>query len=200
MKTFFRNLIGGLAGALFVLGALSPFASTAFALTIPATYPPREFQTQQTHYIRFTFNFNSCVLIFKSTSGYCSVKVGALPYNSFILRGYQQVSTAFNSGNNDSLALGVDGNTTDTQFVALQGVRSAGGASSLTIVAANVGTTAVGNGAPQLGADGGFDVYVQYQTLGTAPTAGSATIVLEYAAPNDGACTAVPMNTQAPAC
>src|SRR5437899_1353255 len=64
------------------------------ALTIPPTVAPRQFPTQQSHYLRFTVNFNSCVLVANT----CSVKVGAIPYNSYLVRAFRQIVTNFNSG------------------------------------------------------------------------------------------------------
>lgn len=196
MRNFLRKIVGACAGALFMLGAVS----TVFALTIPPTYAPRSFPSQQTHYIRFTFNFNSCVLtgtnlgLFNST-GNCAVKVGALPYNAFVVRAYQQVITGFNSGTQDSIGLGVTQATSATGLVSLQGVRSSGGATSLTIVAANVGEAITGNGTTPTGTDGGFDVYAWYQQIGAPATAGLAVIVLEYIAPNDGNCITPPLGS-----
>ena len=46
-----------------------------------------------------------------------------------------------------------------------------------------------GNGAVQSGGNGGFEIYVTLVSTGaTAPTAGNAVVILEYFAPNDGAC------------
>src|SRR5260370_37191237 len=55
----------------------------ALALVVPQNFAPRQFPTQQVHYARFSVNFNSCVYV----SLTCSVKIGAIPYNSYILRG-----------------------------------------------------------------------------------------------------------------
>ena len=37
-------------------------ATAAYALTAPPSFNPRMFPDQQTHYLRFTANFNSCTL------------------------------------------------------------------------------------------------------------------------------------------
>ena len=81
MRKFLRNSVAALGMFLASLATLSP----ALALTAPPTFNPRMFQTQQTHYLRFTVNFNSCAF---GTGLVCTAKVGNLPYNAFIVRGY----------------------------------------------------------------------------------------------------------------
>ena len=76
-------------------------ASAALALVVPQQFSPRYFTTQQTHYLRFVVDFNDCVLV----SNTCSVKHGAVPYNSFITRAYGQVITAFNSAGLDDIMI-----------------------------------------------------------------------------------------------
>jgi hypothetical protein len=184
-----RTVLLGLVGLIGI-------ATAAFALTVPATFSPRQFQTQQTHYLRFTVNFNSCVL----ASGSCTFKVGAVPYNSFMIRGYQQIITSFNSLSTDTIAIGVT-STNGNELVAAQSVHGAsGGATTLTIVSTAAGTVVTGDGATSTGTDGGFDIWVKYAQTGTAPTAGQAVEVLEYFAPNDGSCAPVPLGSTAPAC
>ncbi|HEX4828311.1 MAG TPA: hypothetical protein VFV12_08800 [Xanthobacteraceae bacterium] len=165
-------------------------------LSTPLRNPvPRVFQTQQVHYLRFVVNFNSCVL----AAGTCSYRVGALPYNAFLIRATQQIITNFNSGTTDTVALATSSG--GAQIVAAQTVHAgAGGATSLTIVAANVGIAATGNGIAQTGFNGGFDVWAVYAQTGAAPTAGQAVYVLEYIGPNDGACAFVPLGATAGAC
>ncbi len=193
MNSIFRKALYGL------IGIVAVFATFAWSQT--RNFPPRLFLSQQTHYIRINATFNAingtgCVLV----SGSCTVLVGAVPYNSFIVRGYQQIITSFNSGTQDSLSVGVT-SANANELVVAEGVRAApGGATSLTIVAANLGITATGNGATQTGGNGGFGIWVKYAQTGAAPTAGQAILVLEYFAPNDGTCTAVPMNATAGAC
>jgi hypothetical protein len=156
---------------------------------------PRSFASQQTHYLRFNVNFNSCALV----SNTCSVKVGAVPYNAWIARAYQQINTSFNSGATDTMALATASG--GGQLVAAQSVHgAAGGATSLTIVSTNAGTVATGAGIAPTGAEGGFDIWAVYAQTGAAPTAGTASYVIEYFAPNDGACTTVPLGGTAPAC
>jgi hypothetical protein len=190
-----RHLMRRIATA-FALTAVTGFtATTVYAITAPPTFAPRVFQTQQTHYVRFTVNFNPCVLV----AGSCTFKIGALPYNAFVVRGTQQIITSFNSGTTDTVSVGVTA-TNANELVAAQSVHGAAGVSALTLAATGAGTQATGNGSTQTGSDGGFDIWVKYAQTGTAPTAGQAVIVLEYFAPNDGTCTAVPNGTTAPAC
>jgi hypothetical protein len=191
MRTIIRSITAGIAGAAFLLGALAP----GFALTSPSTFPPRYFQTQQTHYVRFTVNFNSCVLVSNS----CTFKIGALPYNAFVVRGTQQIVTSFNSATTDTVAVGIT-STNANELVAAQSVHGAAGVSTLTIAATGAGTQVTGNGATQTGSDGGFDIWVKYAQTGAAPSAGQAVIVLEYFAPNDGTCAPVPIGATAAAC
>lgn len=176
------------------LGSLLTAPFMAVALNIPPQYAPRVFQTQQTHYIRFTVAFNSCVLV----SNTCSVKVGALPYNAFVVRAYQQVTAAFNSGSTDTVGLGVTSG--GVQLVAAQTVHASTAGTPLTVVAANLGLAVTGNGIAQTGLDGGFDVYATYAQTGAAPSAGQATYIVEYFAANDGSCAFVPLGATAGPC
>jgi hypothetical protein len=175
--------------------AVIMLASAAMALIVPQAFPPRQFATQQVHYTRFVVNFNDCVLVANT----CSVRRGALPYNAFLLRAWQQIITSFNSATTDTLALATT--TGGGQIVAAQSVHGAsGGATALTVLAANVGIAATGNGIAQTGAEGGFDIWAVYAQTGAAPTAGQAVLALEWLAPNDGQCAYVALGATAPAC
>src|SRR5271154_718737 len=197
------SYLGRLAVA--TMFTLSVVSMAAFALTVPPTFSPRQFVTQQTGYIRvnvtitgaggISANGVSCTLV----SNACSVKVGAVPYNSFIVRGYQQILTSFNSASTDLLGIGTT--TAGVNLVAAQSVHgAAGGSTALTIVAANAGLAVTGNGIASTGTDGGFDIYVNYSQTGTAASAGQAILVLEYFAPNDGTCVDVPLGSTGVAC
>jgi hypothetical protein len=190
MRSFSRPL------AIFsvAIGALIGATALVYALVVPASYPPRQFNTQQTHYLRFSFPYNGCTLV----AGTCSVKVGAVPYNAFIVRAYQQVYTAFNSGTTDTIGLGTSSG--GVNIVAAQTVHAATAGLPLTVVAANIGTAATGNGATQTGTNGGFDIFVTYTQTGAAPSAGNASLIVEYFGPNDGSCQTVPQNSTAPGC
>lgn len=175
--------------------ALAMLGTAAYGLFIPQLFPPRQFPTQQVHYTRFVVNFNDCVLVANT----CSVRRGALPYNAFLLRAWQQITTSFNSATTDTLALATT--TGGGQIVAAQSVHGAtGGATALTVVAANVGIAATGNGIAQTGGSGGFDIWAVYAQTGAAPTAGQAVIALEWLAPNDGQCVYVAQGATSPAC
>jgi D-alanyl-D-alanine dipeptidase len=191
----FRKLtIAGMLGAGLITALIAPAqAQRSFAV--------RSFPDQQVHYWRFTVNFNSCQL--PAAAGNCSVRVGALPYNAFMLRATQQVTVAFNSTTTDTLALGTTSGSGN--IVAAQSTHAAGPAAALTL--ANPGLGAVGAGVTGNGAaqtaqlGGGFDIWATIAYTGaTAANAGQAIIVLEYAAPNDGSCAPVPANATAPAC
>jgi hypothetical protein len=172
-------------------------ATAAFALVLPPSFAPRQFQTQQTHYLRFTVNWNSCVPV-----GNCSVKVGALPYNAYLLRISSEGTVAFGSTTN-LISLGTTSGGTNI-MAAVTGFEAATNATTRTIVAANAGvgqsTTGVGNGSAQTGTNGGFDVWANMTLTGASPSAGQAIFVIEYAAPNDGTCAPVPMGATATAC
>lgn len=187
-----RNIFHGLKAVVAASVGLT-LATAAFALTAPPTYSPRAFQTQQLHYMRFTVNFNSCVLV----SNTCSFKVGALPYNAWLVSASQQIITSFNSGTTDTVALATASG--GAQLVAAQSVHgSAGDATALTLV--HPGIASVGSGASQTGAEGGFDVWAVYAQTGAAPTAGQAVYLIQYAAANDGSCAPVPLGATAGAC
>ena len=188
MKSYLRSAI--------ILLAAGAFAPAAVAQTTPQ-FNPRSFASQQTTYTRFAVNFNSCTL--PAAAGNCSFKVGAIPYNAFIVRGYMQVYTAFNSTTTDTVAVGTASG--GAQLVAATSTHAAGPGAALTIVAANLGTAATGNNILPTGANGGFDIWATIAFTGaTAATAGNAVVVLEYFLPNDGACTSVPMGQAAAGC
>ena len=191
---YLRNLFGAVGVAFTLLAA---FHLSAFALTSPPTFAPRNFQTQQVGYLRInvfvsssqglTMNGLPCVLV----SNACTVKVGALPYNAYVIRATQQIITNFNSGSGtDNLSIGTT-SANGNELVAAQSVHSgAGNQSSLSLQTTGSGIQVTGNGTAQTGTDGGFDVYVKFaNTSGSAPTAGQAIIILEFIAPNDGTCT-----------
>ena len=189
MKSYLRSTVAALGLGLMTAGALAPAA-------LGQTFPPRYLTDQQTTYTRFAVNFNSCVV---PIAGGCSFRVGAVPYNAFMVRGYMQVYTAFNSTTTDTVAIGTASG--GAQLVAATSTHTAGPGAPLTIVAANLGTAATGNNATQTGGNGGFEIWVTLASTGAAaPTAGNAVVILEYFLPNDGACAAVPMGSTAPGC
>lgn len=191
MRNFLRNSVAALGVFLSVLAAGAP---AAFALTSPATFAPRQFQTQQTHYIRFSVNSNSCVY----SSLVCTFKVGNLPYNAFVLRIYSQTTTTWNAGTSASVGLGV--NSPATNLMASAAVTTAGNAVAQTVAAAGLGENVTGNGATQTGQDGGFDLNATITIVGALPTAGATQFVVEYIAPNDGSCINQPLTGASGAC
>lgn len=108
-------------------------AGVALALVVPQNFAPRYFASQQTHYLRFTVNFNDCTLV----SNTCSVKRGAVPYNAFIKAAYLQAITAFNSATRDEVFI-----TTATGAVATSVGGTAGGSTGALIAASAPGCNA----------------------------------------------------------
>jgi hypothetical protein len=198
MRNIFRNTIGAFAAGLFL------FAAFATTLVVPAmaqpnpiaprSYSPRVFNTQQTHYLRFTVAFNSC-----TPAGACTVKVGTLPYNAFLLRVYYQGEVAFGSTTN-LISLGTTSTAAVNIMAAVTGFQATVAPVQGTLVAGNLGVVLTGNGIAQTGTLGGFDVYATMTLTGATPTAGLAAFVLEYAGPNDGTCTMVPLGATATGC
>jgi hypothetical protein len=195
MRNYFRSVVAGLGAGLMIAGALAP----AFALTSPPTFAPRYFPTQQTHYERHVVTLspsgltadgvNTCV--WNATTPFvCAVKVGALPYNAFVVRIYMQVTTACTASTACGLGVGTGTVASGNQLnlMATASILSTTGSVSQTVVAANAGIAATGNGIAQTGADGGFDLYITGTATVALPTAGTAVIVVEYFANNDGGC------------
>lgn len=199
-----KSVFSALAVALFVAGALS---GAALALSIPPVFAPRVFLSQQTHYERHvvTITSSGCSAdagqlgqVSNWSSLACNVKVGAIPYNAFIVRGYIQAPTACNAGTTCTFSLG--NASGGAQYVSAQSVASTLNGTALTIVAANLGTNQSGNGIAQTGLDGGFDLWVNVTYSGTAPTAGQFVFIIEYFGPNDGGCAPVPQGSTATIC
>lgn len=189
MRNILRSLAAGLVAGCMLAGALAP----AFALTVPPTFSPRYFPSQQKHYLRTTITFNQCAFV----SLVASCKVGALPYNAFVTNIWTQVTTAFNAGTSDTVTIGTSSG--GAQLMAGVAVSTTGNAVAQTV--ATPGIAATGNGITATGADGGFDVWVTQTVVGALPTTGQLTLVIEYFANNDGTCTpAVPLGGSAPAC
>jgi hypothetical protein len=192
MKKFFHRVGGGFAASLIAVTAL-----VLGGLTIPPSFGPRQFPSQQTHYLRVPVTFNSCVVAALT----CSYKVDALPYNAYLLRADMQVYTAFtgNGATTATVSLGTTATPT-TEIMAAASVFAATAGVAQTVVAGNRGDVVTGNTATQTGALGGFDVYARL-TYGTAvPTQGNAVLILEYVAPNDGACSYTAQGATAPGC
>lgn len=179
MKLFTRNRLVGAISALMVAFVTVPLA---VALTIPFSEPARIFNTEQTHYFRKTINFNDANILV----GY---KFGALPPGTFITSIKCYVTTVFNAGTLNSLAIGTTAAGSDILAGGVTAgtncVTSTAGFQSIT-AAVGLGMTAATAAASPTGSTGGFDLFTKYSPTGTAPTAGTVTIIIEYAPNNDG--------------
>lgn len=200
MRNLFNRALSYMrqSAAAFVVGlGIGSFlvGPAALALVVPQSFAPRMFQTQQVHYLRFTVNFNSCTYV----SLTCSFKVGALPYNAYVLRVNNQVTTAWNAGTSQSIALGTSSAGVNIVASAATGPSTGGGTAS-TVVAGSIGVAATGNGIASTGTNGGFDLWATITIVGALPTTGQTNYVLEYIAPNDGQCVFVPLASTSPAC
>ena len=205
MRKFVRSVGAGLTGALLWLAALAP----AIALTIPPTFAPRLFPWQLVHFERHVLQVNpsqsgfavdnafGCVF----AAGSCSIKVGALPYNAFMLRGNWFQGVACNAVTSCSMSLGTSSG--GTQLVSGQDIKTVvAGAPALTLVAASgQGAQSTGNGIAQTGTDLGFDLWVTVSFTGAAPTTGTIVFDLEYLAPDSGCSPLVPaLGQTSPTC
>lgn len=195
MRKILNALGAGFVGLVAGIGIGTQVLGPLMALTVPPQFPPRQFPSQQVHYIRFSVDFNSCVYV----SLTCSFKVGALPYNAYVLRVNNQVTTAWNAGTSAAIALGTASGGAQIVASVVTGPGTGGGTAS-TVVAANIGVAATGNGIAQTGSDGGFDLWATILVVGALPTTGQTNYVLEYIAPNDGQCTYTPMAATNPGC
>ncbi len=125
---------------------------------------PRQFHTQQVHYLRKTVNYNDA-----NIAG--GVLIGTLPAGAQIVDIAVNVLTAFNAATTNNLLLGT----------------AAGGNQIATTGDTAAGTPgfkrATTGGALNLASDS--DVFVTYTQTGAAATAGKANIVIAYAPNND---------------
>ena len=114
-------------------------------------------------------------------------------------RAFEQTVTALATATTMTVSLGTAAN--GTQFISSSSIRAVTGpALALTLSAANLGTAVTGAGITQTGTLGGFDVIASLNFTGSAPTAGAIVLILEYIAPNDGSCAAVPLGSTATGC
>lgn len=195
LKSLRASVVAAVA-SLALLGMLLAPMAPAFAQAVPPgqrTFSPRQFPTQQLHYTRFSVNFNSCVYV----ALVCSIQVGALPYNAFLLRAVGQTTTTWNAGTSASIGLGT---VTPAVNVMASTAFTTAGNSAGTIAAGAVGVALTGNGIAQTNAGGGFPVFATITIVGALPTTGATQFVLEWIAPNDGSCVAVPLGATAVAC
>ena len=206
MLNFLRSLgrmtAQSFVAAMFVLSVMS---MAAFSLTNPATIAPRDFNTQQTGYIRVHIKAtgsgivaNGLACVGAASASNCSVKVGAVPGNAFLVRMTQQIVTNFNGSTTDTIGLGTT--TAGVNIKAAADVHTGAGAISSPSFASGSSGTLLTAGIAQTGANGGYDLYVNYAYGGTPAPPGEMALVLEYFAPNDGDCGASPMGTSPTNC
>ena len=199
MRKLFHSIVAGLAlaGAIVAAVNLVPaWAQVAVSTTTDPHQPePRQFPSQQTHYIRTTFNFNSCT----QSSNICTVKLmgASLPYNSVVLRVTAVIFTAFNSTSTDVIILGT------TAANANEIVSSSCNIHAVGVVACTMdtgGPAATGATTAQSGKNGGFDLYMKWTGGGGTPSAGRMALIVEYIPPNDGLCVVTPFGSTNASC
>ena len=164
------------AGAALLIVALSAMAAFAINVDQTRTVPKRLFNSQQTHYWRFTVNYNDPRI---STAPQQFAALGSLGYVSRILC---DVTTAFNAGTTNQFGIYTTATSPNGAFVAPTGASTA----TPTLSSATIQdlTTAAGLG---LGGTSGGDVqlYAMYGQSGTAATAGAMTCIIEFEPNND---------------
>lgn len=194
-----RNIAGAFGIGLSVL-AVAALTTPAFAQPNPLTprsFAARMFPDQQTHYLRFPIAFNSCVPV----SLTCSFKVGSVPYNAFIVRAFTQTFTTYSGGSVSAMTASFGTSATPTtELMAATTILTAGNAVAQSIAAGGLGVTVTGNTIAQTGTLGGFDIWVRITASTGYPTAGVGVGIIEYIAPNDGACTNVGTGATAIGC
>ena len=161
-----RSFLGGLLAGLFVTAAASMLVVPVLAQQpiAPRSFSPRMFLSQQTHYLRFTLNFNSCVIAAAATT--CSVKVGTLPYNAFLTTIHKQIITTFNPTTSATWSFNVTG--AGAGVMAAFNVFTGQATTAVTDTAfTGAGEAVTGNGATPTGTLGGFDLSALY-TVGAA--------------------------------
>lgn len=196
-----RAALAVVANALIALGigalAIGPTLATTLTITPLQTQPPRQFNDQVIHYLRFTFNYNQCVLRAADTA--CSIRVGSLPYNAFLVAISKQTLTLFNPTTSATVALGTAAQSANI----MTGYNVFAGTTAVyDTTFAGAGELVTGNGITATGANGGFDVWATY-TPGAALTGtqGQVVFVIQYIAPNDGSCSqSVPLGGSAAGC
>jgi hypothetical protein len=192
MRNVLQSVAAGVTGGLMYAAALTP----ALALTFPPSFAPRQFPEQMVHYLRITIAPNACV----PATLTCSVKVGAVPYNAFLVGGHFQVYTMATGNGVTAFTASLGTSSGSANIVSAQAILTAGNAGSLTLVTTGAGSSVTGNGLAQTGANGGFDIWLTLTATTGYPTAGLAMMSLEYLAPNDTNCAPVPLGTTAPGC
>ncbi|HEX2655347.1 MAG TPA: hypothetical protein VHN11_17075 [Xanthobacteraceae bacterium] len=136
---------------------------------ISPSIPARLLPTQQTHYLRKSVAFNT-----PGVGASDTVKIGRLPAGAFISGVWARIETPFNAGTTNVLTVGTSAGG-DADII--------NGAADLN--AGSAGTTSVTRGLG-LPIANDTDIFVKFTQTGTPATAGAATIVISYAANNDG--------------
>ncbi len=200
LGTHARAALIALLAALGIFGlAAGPALATVLTLTPTQSLPPRMSSETQTHYVRFTVNFNSCSLRAADTA--CSFRVASLPYNAFLVSISKQIITTFNPTTSATIALGTSGQATNV-MAAFNVFTGQATTAVFDTAFAGAGELVTGAGASPTGQNGGFDLYATYTVgaAGSQGTQGQAIFVIQYIAPNDGGCTLVPLGATASAC
>ena len=199
MRDVAFGAITALAIAAIASFGVAPAFATTLTLTPQKSVPNRVFGTQQTHYIRFVYNYNQCPLRAGDTA--CSMRVTSLPYNAFLVSISKQIITTFNPTTSATIALGVSGQ--DTTIMAAFNVFTGQATTAVYDTSfAGAGELVTGSGATPTGMNGGFDVYATYTVgaAGSQGTQGQVVFIIQYIAANDGSCVTVPLGATAVAC
>lgn len=126
---------------------------------------PRQYHTQQVHYLRKVVNFNDTGI----SSG---VRMGTLPSGAKILFTTVHVETVFNAATTNVLTVGQNSSSYN-DMVAAGDVNEASATGTMVLRGADL----------TLSSD--TDVFAKYTQSGTAATTGKAVIVVAYAPNND---------------
>ncbi len=200
---FLRALAGVFVNAFAALGIASLIAGPAFATTLTLVptqnLSPRTYPDQNTHYIRFTFNFSDCPLRAADTA--CSKRVANVPYNAFLVSISKQIITTFNPTTSATIAFGTSGQSAGV-MAAFNVFTGQATTAVYDTAFAGAGELVSGAGATATGADGGFDIYATYTVgaAGSQGTQGQVIFIIQFIAPNDGTCAPVPLGATAAAC
>lgn len=179
-----NNYLRAAAVSAITLAVAVPLLAPDVLGQVQPTFSARVFNSQQTHYCRKTVNFNDP---FQGPGGTVATRTGAkmcrLPQNAYIRSVMAHVTTAFD-GTTPVLALGADVSpfTVNNRITASVGDRQAG-FDATTATPQNL-LFAQGLGVKVTSA-GDVDLYVAFGVTSGTPTAGVATVVVEYVPNND---------------
>jgi hypothetical protein len=204
LRNIVRNAVAGIGLSLSLLASAMLVAPFAYAQVAPSTTTiarqpvPRQFPTEQTHYIRSTFAWNSCTNT-PTTGNQCGVKLmnASLPYNAAVLRVTAYVYTAFNSTSSDVIIVGTTAANSNEIVTSTCNIHAVG-VVACTVLAGSPNN--LGNTVTQSGKNGGLDIYMNWTGGGGTPSAGLMSLIIEYAAPNDGLCAAVALGAAPAGC